>query len=99
MSRQCALSKKSPLFGHRVSHANNKTKHRFLPNVHDVTVYSHVLKNYVPLKLSAHAMRTLDKHGGLDHYVASTSLSKLPQDKIIRVIKKKLLEQKASEKK
>lgn len=93
MSRQCTLSQKSSLFGHRVSHANNKTKHRFLPNVHDVTVYSHVLNDYISIRLSAHGMRTLDKHGGLDEYIRKIAVSKLPDHKMMKVIKKKLCDE------
>lgn len=68
------------MFGHNVSHANNKTKRTFLPNVHWVTLKSAVLQRDVSLKLSTHAMRTLHKHGGLDEFLSVVSIRKLDGD-------------------
>ena len=73
MSRVCQLTKKSPQVGHRVSHSNVKTKHRFLPNLQAKECWSVRLKKFFSLKLSASALRTVDKLG-LDHYASKVGL-------------------------
>ncbi len=90
MSRLCDLTLKGPLFGHNVSNANNKTKRTFYPNVRWVKVYSYALAQFVSLKLSSAAMRTLDKHGGIDNYIKQAHLSKVPPS--LLKLKKKLSE-------
>lgn len=67
MSRKCDLTGKGVLVGHRVSHSNVKTKHRFLPNLHKKQFWSAELKKFVSLRVTAAAMRTIDKLG-LDKY-------------------------------
>ena len=67
MSRVCELSGKGVQTGHRISHSNIKTKHRFLPNLHKKRCWSASLGRYVTIKVSVAAMRTLDKIG-LDAY-------------------------------
>jgi len=67
MSRKCELTGKSVQVGHRVSHSNVKTKHRFLPNLHKKQFWSAELKKFVGLRVTAAAMRTIDKLG-LDKY-------------------------------
>jgi large subunit ribosomal protein L28 len=69
MARRCELTGKSVLVGHRVSHANNKTKHRFKPNLTQVTLSSDLLQKSVRLKISAQALRTIDHRGGLDAFL------------------------------
>lgn len=69
MARRCELTGKAVLVGHRVSHANNKTKHRFKPNLLDMTLASDTLQRSVKLKISAQALRTLDHRGGLDAFL------------------------------
>lgn len=69
MSRVCELTGKGPMSGHRVSHANNKTKRRFLPNLNVVTLSSDVLGRSFSLRISAAALRTVDHRGGLDAYL------------------------------
>jgi large subunit ribosomal protein L28 len=73
MSRVCDLSGKGVQVGNRVSHSNIKTKHRFLPNLHKKRVWSSNLSRYVTLKVSAAALRTLDKIG-LDAYAKKIGL-------------------------
>jgi large subunit ribosomal protein L28 len=73
MSRVCQLSKKGPQVGHRVSHSNMKTKHRFLPNLKTKKCWSVQLKKFFSLKLSVAALRTVDKLG-LDGYAKKTGL-------------------------
>lgn len=70
MSRVCELSGKGPMVGNNVSHANNKTRRRFLPNLNNVTLHSEALDRSFSLKISAAALRTVDHRGGLDAYLA-----------------------------
>ena len=70
MSRVCELSGKGPMSGNSVSHANNKTRRRFLPNLTDVTLISDVLGQSFKLRVSAAALRTVDHRGGLDAFLA-----------------------------
>ena len=69
MARVCELTGRKPMVGHNVSHANNRTKRRFLPNLVSVTVVSEVLGRDVRLKISTSALRTIDKKGGLDAFL------------------------------
>jgi len=77
MSKRCELSGKSPLKGHNVSHAKNKTKRRFIPNLKKVIFKSDILKKNVKLNVSNAAVRTVDFKGGLDKYLLSVKKSKL----------------------
>ncbi|MEL6643193.1 MAG: 50S ribosomal protein L28 [Pseudomonadota bacterium] len=70
MSRRCELTGKGPMVGNNVSHANNKTKRRFLPNLNDVSLMSETLGRTFKLKVSAAALRTVDHRGGLDAFLA-----------------------------
>ena len=77
MSKKCELTGKSPLNGHKVSHANNKTKRKFFPNLKKVTFKSDILKRNVRLRVSNAALRTVDYKGGLDFYLKSVKSFKL----------------------
>ena len=77
MSKKCELTGKSPLKGHKVSHANNKTKRKFFPNLKNVTVKSNILKRDIRLNVSNAALRTVDYKGGLDFYLKSAKSFKL----------------------
>ena len=77
MSKRCELTGKSPLKGHNVSHAKNKTKRRFLPNLKKVSFKSDILKRNIKLNVSNSALRTVDFKGGLDKYLLSAKNSKL----------------------
>ncbi len=72
MSRRCELTGKGPMSGNNVSHANNKTKRRFLPNLNDVTLQSETLNRGFKLRISAAALRTVDHRGGLDAFLAKS---------------------------
>lgn len=72
MSRVCELSGKGPMTGNNVSHANNKTRRRFLPNLNDVSLMSEALGRTFKLRVSAAALRTVDHRGGLDAYLDKT---------------------------
>jgi large subunit ribosomal protein L28 len=63
MARVCQVSGKKALAGHNVSHANNKTKRRFMPNLHERRFYVPSEKRWVKLRVSSHALRTIDKNG------------------------------------
>ena len=77
MSKKCELTGKSPLKGHTVSHANNKLKRKFLPNLKKVTFKSIILKRNIKLKVSNAALRTVDYKGGLDDYLKGVRSFKL----------------------
>jgi large subunit ribosomal protein L28 len=73
MARRCELTGKGVLSGHNVSHANNKTKRKFRPNVSDVAVISDKLNRTVRLKISKQALRSIDHNGGLDTFLLKQS--------------------------
>ena len=77
MSKKCELTGKSPLKGHKVSHANNKVKRKFLPNLKNVTFKSDILKRNLRLNVTNSALRTVDYKGGLDFYLKSVKTYKL----------------------
>lgn len=69
MSRRCELTGKAVLSGNNVSHANNKTRRRFLPNLLNVTLQSDMLNQRIRMRISAHALRTVEHRGGLDAFL------------------------------
>ncbi len=69
MARRCELTGKGVLSGHNVSHANNKTKRKFRPNLSEVSLISDKLDRTVKLKISKHALRSIDHNGGLDAFI------------------------------
>tara|TARA_B100000965_G_scaffold95192_1_gene77704 strand:+ start:854 stop:1135 length:282 start_codon:yes stop_codon:yes gene_type:complete len=69
MSKKCELTGKIPLKGHKVSHANNKTKRRFLPNLKKVKFKSEILKKNLRLTVSNAGMRSVDKKGSFDQFL------------------------------
>ncbi|MEL6839639.1 MAG: 50S ribosomal protein L28 [Pseudomonadota bacterium] len=77
MSRRCELTGKGPMSGNNVSHANNKTKRRFLPNLQDVTLQSDVLGRAFKFRISNAALRTVDHRGGLDAFMAKAKDNEL----------------------
>ena len=89
MSKKCELTGKSPLKGHKVSHANNKVKRKFLPNLKNVTFKSYILKRNIKLSVSNSALRTVDYKGGLDDYLKSVKSFKLSTK--AKKLKKKII--------
>mgnify|MGYP001093481090 FL=1 len=77
MSKKCELTGKSPLKGHRVSHANNKVKRKFFPNLKKVTFKSEILKRNFKLNISNAALKTVDYKGGIDSFLKSVRTYKL----------------------
>ena len=72
MARRCEVTGKSVQAGNNVSHANNKSRRRFLPNLQNASLLSEVLGETVRLRLSTHAIRSIEHNGGLDAYLLST---------------------------
>ena len=70
MSRRCELTGKGVMVGNNVSHANNKSRRRFLPNLNEVTLISESLGQTHRFRISAAALRTVDHRGGLDAFLA-----------------------------
>ena len=89
MSRRCELTGKGPMTGNNVSHANNKTKRRFRPNLNDVTLHSSTLGRGFKLRISSHALRSVDHRGGLDAYLIKAKDDQLSAK--ARKIKKDIL--------
>jgi len=77
MSRICELTGKGRQVGHNVSHANNKTKRTFLPNLQQVTLMSEALEKSVRLRVSTHGLRSVEHVGGLDNWLVKTNDEKL----------------------
>lgn len=73
MARRCELSGKAVQTGNNVSHANNRTRRRFLPNLNHVTLISDALGESIRLRITPHALRTVERHGGLDDYLIKAS--------------------------
>ena len=69
MSRRCELTGKTRQIGYKVSHSNRKTKRRFLPNLLNVTLQSDALERSVRMRISAHALKSVDHRGGLDAFL------------------------------
>ena len=90
MSRTCELTGKKAMSGNNVSHAKNRTKRRFFPNLNNVTLTSEVLGRDFQLKVSASALRTIDKVGGLDSFLRKSAIDNLSANatKIKRDIEK-----------
>lgn len=77
MSRRCEITGKSVLSGNNVSHANNKLRRRFLPNLQNVSFMSDVLKRPVRFRVTPSAVRTIEANGGLDAFLLSAKTGKL----------------------
>ena len=77
MAKRCSILGKGVQTGNNVSHAHNRTRRRFLPNLQKTSVMSDALGGVVRLRLSTHALRTLEHTGGLDAFVLGTRNAKL----------------------
>ncbi|MFC3207048.1 MAG: 50S ribosomal protein L28 [Mesorhizobium sp.] len=98
MSRTCELTAKSVMTGNNVSHANNKSRRRFLPNLVNVTLISEALNQNVRLRVSAAALRSVEHRGGLDAFLVKADANDLSQRARLlkKQIAKKLAEQPAA---
>ena len=89
MSTRCQLTGKIFLTGNNVSHAKNRTKRRFFPNLQNVSFASDKLGKTFYLKVATSAIRTVEKKGGLDNFLITTPNSKLPEN--AKKLKKQIL--------
>ena len=89
MSKICEISGKRPMSGNNVSHANNRTKRRFIPNLQNVKLYSSILQKHINLSITIRTMKTVEKNGGLDSYLIKTSNKNLADSAL--KIKKQIL--------
>lgn len=92
MPKRCMLTGTGPRAGHNVAHSNVKTNRRFNPNLQRVHLQSDALKRNVPLRITTRALRTVQKHGGLDPYLLRTDDRKLAPEglKLKRSVRKAL---------
>ena len=95
MSRVCELTGKKVMSGNNVSHAKNRTRRRFLPNLQNISLFSEVLERSIKFKVSTSAIRTVEKKGGIDKFL----ISAFEKDLSINACHyKKLIEKKESKK-
>jgi large subunit ribosomal protein L28 len=82
MSRRCLISGKGVLTGNNVSHANNKTRRRFLPNLQEASLLSDALNQKVRLRVSTRGLKTIEINGGIDAFLLSVNDSKLSAEAV-----------------
>ena len=80
MAKRCQLIGKSVVSGNNVSHANNRTRRRFLPNLQSTSMQSEILGRKISLCVSTSAMRTVEKHGGLDAFLLQARNAELAEE-------------------
>ena len=88
MARRCTLTGKGVLTGNNVSHANNRTKRRFLPNLRARRLYSETLGESIRLRISSHGLRTVERRGGLDDFLLDARDVDLPSE--LRRLKRRI---------
>ena len=93
MSRRCQFTGKGVQSGNNVSHANNKSRRRFLPNLQHTSLLSDILGTTIRVRLTTHAMRTIEHNGGLDAFLLGTPNRNLPAE--AQVLKRRLVKSQA----
>ncbi|MCS6933205.1 MAG: 50S ribosomal protein L28 [Acetobacteraceae bacterium] len=88
MARRCGITGKGVMAGNNVSHANNKTRRRFLPNLQETSFYSEVLGTAVQLRLTTTGIRTVEHNGGIDAFLLGTPDRNLPAE--ARALKRRI---------
>lgn len=88
MARRCEITGKGVQTGNNVSHANNKTRRRFLPNLHVVSLISEALGRDVTLRVSSHGLRSVEHNGGIDNWLMKTKDTLLSSE--AKVLKRKI---------
>ena len=88
MSRRCMFTGKAVQSGNNVSHANNKTRRRFLPNLQEISFLSDTLGARVRVRLTTHGIRTVEHNGGLDAFLLNTPNRNLPEE--AQVLKRRI---------
>lgn len=83
MSRRCEITGKAVLSGNNVSHANNKTRRRFLPNLQPASLLSDALGHAVTMRLSTRGIRTVERNGGIDAYLLGTPDRRLQPEALV----------------
>lgn len=97
MSRKCQVTGKAPMSGNNVSHAENRTRRRFLPNIQDTRLYSEALGRWVAMKVTTNGLRTVEHKGGLDSFLINTAKTKLdPKLRKIKAAVEKAVARKAA---
>ncbi len=94
MTKKCDLTGVGVMSGNNVSHAHNKTRRRFLPNLHVVSLFSEALGKMFKLKICSSTLRSIEHNGGLDSYLENTSAAKLSPE--AQKIKKQIRKNKSS---
>jgi large subunit ribosomal protein L28 len=94
MARSCGVTGKGVLTGNNVSHANNKSRRRFLPNLQETSLMSEALGRMIRLRLTTNGIRTIEFHGGLDAFLVRTPATKLGPK--VAVLKKTVMKRLAS---
>ena len=89
MAKRCQITGKTVMSGNNVSHANNRTRRRFLPNLQATTMQSEILGRSLKLRVSTSAIRTVEKHGGIDPFLIQAKNSELAEE--ARAIKSEIL--------
>ena len=89
MARRCALTGKGVQTGNNVSHANNRTRRRYLPNLQQQRFYSETLGESIRLRVSTHALRTVEKRGGLDGFLLKARNTELSSE--LRRLKQRVI--------
>ena len=95
MAKRCQITGKTVMSGNNVSHANNRTRRRFLPNLQRASIQSDALGRKVSLRLSTNAMRTIEKHGGLDAFLMQARNAELADE--AKVLKREIMAARAAE--
>src|SRR5579884_1113141 len=93
MARRCSITGKGVQVGHNVSHANNKTRRRFLPNLQTTSLLSDALGVAVTLRLSTRAIRTVERNGGIDAFLMGTPDRRLAPE--AQALKRRILRARA----
>ena len=89
MSRRCEMTGKGVLTGNNVSHANNKSRRRYLPNLQETALLSDVLGTSIRMRVTTHGLRTIEHNGGLDSFLLTTPNRRLPE--AAQILKRRIL--------
>jgi len=89
MAKRCQITGKTVMAGNNVSHANNRTRRRFLPNLQQASMQSEILDRKISLRISTSAIRTVEKHGGIDAFLLQARNSELADE--ARLLKREMM--------
>ncbi|MGC6537482.1 MAG: 50S ribosomal protein L28 [Candidatus Puniceispirillaceae bacterium] len=94
MAKRCQITGKGVMTGNNVSHANNRTRRRFLPNLQQTSMQSEILGRTLSLRISTSAIRTIEKHGGIDAFLMQARNAELADE--ARALKREMMAASAS---